>query len=381
MRGIVLALAASCASAPLIAQVAAPPQAAAVAAAEANAPIGAAEARATAADFARLLEANYLFPDVGRKYAETLRARAGRGEYDRLGTRGALAAALTKDVQAVFADGHLKIIPQSAASAPQPQMMMMMPQKGPVEPATPGEGKPIEEARWLAPGVAYIRFTIFPQDPRVTAAVAKFMSDHADAKTMIFDLRTHKGGGMSQAAAMLPYLYDKETVFLGQDARASIPEPPNMPPYMRRASSSQEGVRTTEVMARPHPSERRLVDAKVYVLTSNYTASAAEAFAFGLKTSGRATLIGEPTVGAGHFAPPGQRVNDKFGAFIPIGRGYDRRTGKGWEGSGVEPDIKVPAQQALVEALVRSGVARGEAERLSASVHPKGPMKWPHQAS
>jgi C-terminal processing protease CtpA/Prc len=134
-------------------------------------------------------------------------------------------------------------------------------------------------------------------------------------------------------------------------------------------------------MARPHPSERRLVDAKVYVLTSNYTASAAEAFAFGLKTSGRATLIGEPTVGAGHFAPPGQRVNDKFGAFIPIGRGYDRRTGKGWEGSGVEPDIKVPAQQALVEALVRSGVARAEAERLSASVHPKGPMKWPHQES
>jgi hypothetical protein len=302
MRGIVLALAASCASAPLIAQVAAPAKTAAVAA-EVNAPIGAAEARATAADFARLLEENYLFPDVGRKYAETLRTRAGRGEYDRVGTRGALAAALTKDVQAVFADGHLKIIPQSAGSGPQPQMMMMMPQKGPVEPATPGEGKPIEEARWLAPGVAYIRFTIFPQDPRVTAAVAKFMSDHADAKTMIFDLRTHKGGGMSQAAAMLPYLYDKETVFLGQDARASIPEPPNMPPYMRRASSSQEGVRTTEVMARPHPSERRLVDAKVYVLTSNYTASAAEAFAFGLKASGRATLIGEPTVGAGHFAP------------------------------------------------------------------------------
>ena len=344
---------------------------------EAEAPISAAEARETAADFARLLEENYLFPEVARRYAETLRSRAARGEYDNLGTRGALATALTAHVQAVFPDGHLRIRPQSVAAGAQPQMGMAPPpaQQGPVEPATPRPGGPIEEARWLAPGIAYIRFTLFPLDPAVTAAAAKFMNDHADAETVIFDLRTHRGGGMGQAAAILPYLFDREAIFLSQDTRASTGGGGNMPPWMRLASPSMEGVRTEEIFVRPHASERRLFDARVYVLTSGFTVSAAEAFAFGMKTTGRAMLIGENTTGAGHYAPPGQRVNDRFSAFVPVGRAYDRRTGQGWEGTGVAPDVNVPPERALVEALVRSGIAPQEAERLSASVHPQGPMR------
>ncbi len=391
MRGIVLALAVSCASTPLLAQVAVPASSEAQqglsgvtpATAEANAPISADEARETAAGFARLLEENYLYPDVARKYAETVRTRAARGEYDNLGTRGALAAALTKHVQAVHADGHLKIFAQSAAVGAQPQMMMVpaQAQQGPVAPATPGPGKPIEEARWLAPGIAYIRFTVFPYNPSVTAAAKKFMKDHADANTVIFDLRTHKGGGVAQTVAMLPYLFDKKIAFVRDDWRASAAPAGNPPPFVRRVAPATEGVVTDETVIKPHPSERRLFDAKVYVLTSNYTASAAEAFASGLKGAGRAMLVGETTGGAGNFAPPGQRVNDKFAVFVPIGRTYDPRSGKGWEGTGVAPDITVPAEKALVEALVRSGIAPDEAERLSASVHPQGPMKRPKQTS
>lgn len=381
MRTIAIFLALSTAAAIIVTE---PFQrAAAQATAETEAPISAAEARKTAVGFARLIEENYVFPDVARKYAQALRSRAARGEYDGLRTRGALAAALTSHVQAIHRDGHLKIYAQSAAAGAQPQMMMVapQPQQGPVQPLKPGAGKPIEEARWLAPGIAYIRFTIFPFDPAVTAAAVNFMKDHADAETVIFDVRTNKGGGMSQTVAMLPYLFDKETVLVRGDTRASVIEAMGgvqMPPWVRLTSPSTQGVRTEDTFVRPHPSERRLIDAKVYVLTSNFTASAAEAFAFGLQTTGRATLIGERTTGGGHFAPAGQRVNDKFAAFVPIGRAYDPRTGKGWEGAGVQPDINVPAEKALVEALVRSGVAPGEAERLSASVHPQGPMTRPN---
>jgi hypothetical protein len=382
MRPIVVLLCALTAAAPGTgqAQGAAPPgssQPARPGAAEANAPISNREAAETAADFARMLEENYLFPDVARKYAQTVRARAAAGEYDDLKTSGALAAALTRDVNAVHFDGHLRIWPQSATAGPQMQIMSPQDQQGPVVPATPAPGEAIEEARWLAPGIAYIRFTLFPFDPAVTAAAVKFMEDHADAETVIFDIRTHRGGGMGQAAAMLPYLFKTPTVFVSQDTRASTGKGPPMPPWMRPAAPSMEGVFTTEIFVNPHPSERRLFDAKVYVLTSNYTVSAAEAFAFGMQATGRATLIGETTTGAGQFAPPGQRVNDKFGAFVPIGRAYDRRTGAGWEGSGVIPHLKVPAEKALVEALVRSGIEAAEAEKLSASVHPQGPMKRP----
>ena len=394
MRGLFVALAASCASPPLAAQVAVPPGGqqentlAAIAAAEAREPVSAAEARATAADFARLLEENFLYPDVARKYAQTARSAAARGEYDALGTRGALAAALTKDLQAVHADGHLKIFPLSAAAGAQPQMMMVpaQPQQGAVAPATPGPGKPIEEARWLAPGIAYVRFTVFtPGDPSVGAGAAKFMADHADAEAVIIDVRTHRGGSGAPTAAMVPYLFDKETVFYSQDMRASVAQGmgsgQGLPPWMRQVAPAREGVVTRENVVRPHPSERRLFDAKVYVLTSPFTASAAEGLAFGLKSAGRATLVGETTAGAGNFAPAGQRVNDRFAAIVPVGRSYDPRTGKGWEGVGVTPDIHVPAEKALVEALRRLGVPAHEAERLSALVHPKGPMRKPMASS
>jgi hypothetical protein len=68
-----------------------------------------------------------------------------------------------------------------------------------------------------------------------------------------------------------------------------------------------------------------------------------------------------------------------FGAFVPIGRGYDRRTGG--EGTGVVREVRVPAETTMVEALVRGGVASGDAARLSASVHPEGPMKRQKRAS
>lgn len=40
-----------------------------------------------------------------------------------------------------------------------------------------------------------------------------------------------------------------------------------------------------------------------------------------------------------------------YAAFVPNGRTFDPDTGIGWEGSGIEPDIAVPADDALAEAL------------------------------
>ena len=36
---------------------------------------------------------------------------------------------------------------------------------------------------------------------------------------------------------------------------------------------------------------------------------------------------------------------------IPFARAFDPKTGEGWEGSGVAPDIAVPPEKALDEAL------------------------------
>jgi C-terminal processing protease CtpA/Prc len=92
-----------------------------------------------------------------------------------------------------------------------------------------------------------------------------------------------------------------------------------------------------------------------------------------LKHTHRATIVGEPTAGADHYGGE-EKIGDRFSAFIPVGRSSDPNTGKDWEGVGIEPDVAVPAEQALTEALVLSGLPRPEAEKISATVKPSLPM-------
>lgn len=341
---------------------------------QAVAPLTADEARRTALSLAAVLEQNYALPEVGTRYAAALRAKAQAGGYDKAGTAGDLARLLTADVQAVAPDNHLKVLP--AGAGPRPMMVRRTPGVGSERPE--GAPPPIEEARWLAPGIAYIRFTEFTGDPDTVAAAARFMAEHAAAGTVIIDIRTHRGGGLAEMDAMFPYLYGKETALLQMDTRASVDRAGGMPlqQFALRAVPGPEGVVRREHFVRPHPSESRLFDAKVILLTSNFTASAAEHLALALKRTGRATLIGEPTAGAGNFG--GMRpIGDRFTAFVPVGMTRDPESGARWEGNGIEPDIAVPAERALVEALVRSGIPAAEAERLSAEVHPKRPMRRP----
>jgi C-terminal processing protease CtpA/Prc len=159
------------------------------------------------------------------------------------------------------------------------------------------------------------------------------------------------------------------------DTRASVDRSGHGPDEheMERLVSGPDGVVRREHYVLPSTSEKRLFGAKVFVLTSGATGSAAEHMTLALKHTHRATIIGETTAGAGHYG--GQEpIGDKFSVFIPVGRSFDPDTGKDWESVGVAPDIAVPAEQALTEALVRSGLDRTEAERINAGVKPSGSM-------
>ena len=238
---------------------------------------------------------------------------------------------------------------------------------------------PVEQARWLAPGIAFVRFNLFPGDEAAVAAANRFMADHADAKTIIFDIRTHRGGGLAEMDAIFPYLFARPSTLVTMDTRASVERAGGNPlddgPTLRRVPAGDDLVRR-EHFVTPHANEKRLFDAKVYVLTSSVTGSAAEHFALSLKRTHRATLIGATTGGAGNYGGF-RRIGDNFSAFVPVGRTFDPDTGNGWEGTGVDPDVAVPPERALVEALTRSGVAAADAERLSAEVAPAGPMTRP----
>ena len=88
----------------------------------------------------------------------------------------------------------------------------------------------------------------------------------------------------------------------------------------------------------------------VYVLTSHATVSGGEELAYDLQSLHRAPVIGETTAGWAH---PSEvlDLDDWFRINMPRGRPINPVTKTDWEGVGVKPDVAVPANAALEEAL------------------------------
>jgi C-terminal processing protease CtpA/Prc len=88
----------------------------------------------------------------------------------------------------------------------------------------------------------------------------------------------------------------------------------------------------------------------VYILTSSRTISAAEQFTYNLKMLKRATLVGETTAGGGHAANL-HSVGDNFYVGTIEVRAINPYAKSDWNDTGIEPDVKVKALDALKAAL------------------------------
>lgn len=307
------------------------------------------------------LEKAFVYPEQGKAYAAMLRAYVAEGRYATL-TPDEAAQRMTSDLQTVAADGHLRVERlsqhQRGAGGTNPNFLLM------------------EQGGWIAPGIAFLRINAFTPEASQTAEVAKFMADHADADAIIFDLRTHRGGGLDQMDVIFPWLFAKETRLVTMAMRRSVEEERGTPfgdiPTLRlMPGTPQDSVR--EHWAKPN-GDARLHDAKVYLLTSRRTGSAAEHFALAMKHTGRGKLVGSHTAGANHFGG-GMELTGELGAFIPVGRTYDPVTGKDWETVGVAPDVDVPPEAALEWVLGDLGIDAAKAAVLSASHAPTIPIK------
>ena len=84
-------------------------------------------------------------------------------------------------------------------------------------------------------------------------------------------------------------------------------------------------------------------------MTSQTTFSGAEEFTYNLKNLKPATIIGETTGGGAHPVS-GHRIGDHFVIGVPYARAINPITKTNWEGTGVQPDVPVPAAEALKKA-------------------------------
>jgi C-terminal processing protease CtpA/Prc len=183
-----------------------------------------------------------------------------------------------------------------------------------------------EKVAILPHNIGYLKFNSFP-DPSIcqsTAVAAMASLNHADA--VIFDLRDNTGGSPDMVMLIAGYLFDH-------------------PEYMY---NPRENTTERSWTRSPVPTSR-LPDKPVYVLTSARTVSGAEHFSYDLKMLKRVTLVGETTGGAAHSGVF-HRIDDHFGMGIPETRAINPFAKTDWEGTGVEPDVKVKSADALETA-------------------------------
>ena len=268
----------------------------------------------------------YIFADVAEKMAEALRANESTKAYEAITTPREFAETMTKHLQEVSRDKHLRII-YDPNGIPE--------RRGP--PSSEDRARMLAEERRrnfgfqrierLDGNVGYIELLGFSGSEEVAEAAVPAMNFVANTDALIFDLRRNGGGSPVTIGLVSSYLFD-QVVHLNDF-------------YIRETDTRREFFTKADVEG------RRFGPTKpVYILTSNRTFSAAEEFTYNLKNLKRATIVGETTGGGAH--PGGvRRLSSHFGIWLPNGRAINPITKTNWEGTGIEPDIKVPSADAL----------------------------------
>jgi hypothetical protein len=269
----------------------------------------------------------YIDAPLAQKMVDALQAHVKAGDYDKITDGDAFAAQLTKDLQDVSHDRHLRVdfspFKMPPLGPPTPQDEERFHQQ--MERANCA----FDKVEILPNNIGYIKFDGFMDagfcGPTVVAAMG-FVA-HTDA--LIFDIRQNGGGQPAMVTLIASYLFDRPTHLIDI--------------YNRKEDT------TTQNWTLSYLPGSRLTKHPVFVLTSKRTFSGAEEFAFDLKNQKRATIVGETTGGGAHPVGP-HVVADYFMVGVPFAKSLDPVTKTNWEGTGVVPDVKVAADDALATA-------------------------------
>ena len=302
------------------------------------APLPADERKALVEIAAHLFDEIYVIPDRGATVAAALREKLAAGGYDDAKTAADLAKALGTDIRRLGDDKHLyvgyeeknaanPILTKEAFDAQRAERRGPMMGPGPDSEEQRRMNYGLVRAERLEGNVGYLEIAGFSAGPGMREAIAAAMGFIANTDSVIVDVRQCPGGSGDGVAFLASYFFDAEPRVL-------------MTRHFRDAERSMQSTTVGDLPG------KRMDKADLYILTSGRSGSACESFAYTLQQWGRAKVVGEVTSGAGHnntFVNLGRGLRMS----ISIGRPVHPKSGKGWEGEGVQPDLAVPAANAL----------------------------------
>ena len=180
----------------------------------------------------------------------------------------------------------------------------------------------------LTGNIAYLDLRFFDGSPAAQKRADAVMSWLAGSEAVIIDLRENGGGSPSMVQYLCSY-------FFSSDKKVHL-----------NSIYNRIGDSTTEFWTLQELPGEFMPDMPLYVLTSPRTASAAEEFAYNMKTQKRAIVIGEVTAGGANPGGYADLVNG-FSMFVSTGMAINPITKTNWEGTGVHPDHSIAADDAF----------------------------------
>lgn len=277
----------------------------------------------------------YVLEDKAEAMVRMLARRRDAGEYDAIVSGGELAQLLTDQLREVSQDLHLGV---SFSPVPLPLPAAQPVPQGPPPPAVLERMRQqmaqvncgFEKLEILQGNVGYVKFNMFANPDICGATATTAMAFLENVNALIVDMRDNGGGDPAMVAHVTSYLFGERT---------------HLNDLWTRSTGE-----TKEFWTDPELPGKRLATQPVYVLTSSRTFSGGEEFTYNLQSLKRATIVGERTGGGAHPVR-GERIDDRFMIGVPFARAINPVTKTNWEGTGVAPDVQVPAAEALEKAL------------------------------
>jgi len=296
--------------------------------------LDASQKQAIVDEVSKLLNEKYIFPETAKKIEDQIRTRLKSGAYDKLGGAREFAQTLSQDLLSVGKDKHMGFAyaPERAAELKRRTSQSEDEARAARERQLAAEKRDnfgFRKVERLPGNVGYLDFGFFGAADEAGPTMIAALNFLAYCDAVIVDLRQNGGGDTTGIQLMCSYFFS---------------EPKHLNDILYRDEEKTENYWTLPYVPGPKPA-----NADLYILTSSRTFSGAEEFSYNMKNLKRATQIGETTGGGAH-PTEAMIVQDKFILRVPFARAVNPVSKTNWEGTGVVPDIQVPAAQAFDRA-------------------------------
>jgi hypothetical protein len=274
---------------------------------------------------ARLIDANYVFPEKGKQIAAHLLQEYKNGRFNQVRDWDAFDSIATVSLRAFSHDGHLYVRHDAGTvkellAAKRQRVDSTSIEQFSYDPFYYGaeamaKNFGFREVKILEGNVGYIKLSEFNISAKSLSVLFAAMEFISNTKALVIDLRDNGGGGSELGPVFHSFFLPK-----------NIP----LMEFKTRNGASRTDKTVLWLTEKKY-------DNPLFIIVNKKTASAAEEFAYSLQNKKRAKIIGQPSAGAANMNS-WYVVNEEIYLSVSTAAPTLPGTEESWEQKGIQPD-------------------------------------------